>query len=78
MTRLSALGMNLLSQNGVRSCENENKYRKEMKNHRSSPLQWAIMTDSDMGCLGADPKSAINVPCGDEQITLHLSFGFYI
>ena len=36
------------------------------------------MTDSDMGCLGADPKSAINEPCGDEQITLHLSFGFYI
>ena len=30
-----------------------------MKNHRSSPLQWAIMTDSDMGCLGADPKSAV-------------------
>ena len=50
-----------------------------MKNHRSSPLQWAIMTDSDMGCLGADPKSAVtNQPCDDEQITLHLSFGFHI
>lgn len=59
-----------------RSRENESKYRKGMKNHRSPPLQCAIVTDSETGHLGADSKSAINEPHGNEQITPRLALGF--